>query len=423
MMRRRGNRSRRLVAVIIIVLVALLVAGAVFWWFNIRGDSKNDAASQPVSKSEASPANNPPAAQPAQDAHKDRIRILAAGDFIAHDSINAQAKQSDGSYNYMPMMQDFAPLFAASDVRFCNEANLTGGAQFGISGYPKFNAPTEFARDTAKVGCNVVNTGTNHSFDRTQAAIDASVASWEGLPGVLAVAGQNRSQAEHDTVHYFTVKGVKFAFLAYTTYLNVGAPAQNNYGVNVYSNDFAASQIKTAKANGAQFILTSIRWGTEYSPDVNSSQKQVAQFLSDQGVDVIIGHGSHVLQPVQEITGTGGNKTMVWYSIGNFLNTQLPPETLFNGVGVIDVDATTRKITAQSFLPLYVHYEWSAADAAAENLLARKNIRMYLLEEATQSQIDTQQLKTTVDAQKTRIQNTLNTYLKIPLITKSDYLK
>jgi poly-gamma-glutamate synthesis protein (capsule biosynthesis protein) len=175
-----------------------------------------------------------------------------------------------------------------------------------------------------KVGCNVVNVGTNHSFDRNQAAIEASMDAWSGLPNMLAVAGHNKTQAEHDAVQYFTVKGVSFAFLAYTTYLNIDAPAQNNYGVNVYSDAYAAAQIKAAKAHGAQFILTSVRWGTEYSSSVNPEQKRIAQYLADQGVDLILGHGSHVLQPVQQLTGSGGNKMTVWYSVGNFLNNQLP---------------------------------------------------------------------------------------------------
>src|SRR5579884_4187118 len=117
-----------------------------------------------------------------------RIRLLAAGDFLAHDSINAQAKQSDGSYNYLPMMSSFSQIFHGADIRFCNDGNLNGGPAYGISGYPKFNSPTEFVRDMSRLGCNLVNTGTNHSFDRNQQAIDASVQAWAAQPNLLAVA-------------------------------------------------------------------------------------------------------------------------------------------------------------------------------------------------------------------------------------------
>jgi len=404
---KRGHKKLLIVSAIVL----LLIAGGTALMFKQK----------PADKTASNTSKSSKTAQ-TTDKHANRIRVLMAGDFIAHDSINSQAKQPDGSFDYMPMIKDFTPIFAAADIRFCHDANLNGGAAFTLGGYPKFNSPTEFARDMGKVGCNIIATGSNHSFDRNQAAIDASIEAWKQSPNTLAVVGQNHDQAQHDTVNYFTIKGVKFAFLAYTTYLNLDAPAQNDYGVNVYSNDYAAKQIQTAKDNGAKIIITSIRWGTEYSGDVSASQKTTAQFLADQGVDLIIGHGSHVLEPVAQLSGAGGKKSLVWYSIGNFLNTQEPPETLFNGLPVVDFDKSTLQITNMQFLPIYQHYEWTAAQAKADDIASRTNIHMYLLEQATQAMIDAQQLHTTIAAQKDRISSTLNADgLKIPLITSKQY--
>jgi len=355
------------------------------------------------------------------DAHANRIRLIATGDFIAHDSVNSAAKQADGSYNYLPMMSDFLPVFKQADIRFCNDPILNGGSQFGIAGYPKFNSPTEFVTDMGRLGCNLVNTASNHSFDKTQAAITASVDAWANVPKTLAVAGENRSQAEHDAVHYFTVKGVKFAFVAYTTYSNNDAPAQNNYGVNIFSQSFASSQIKQAKAAGAQVIIASMRWGTEYSTIVNAEQKADAQFLANQGVNLILGHGSHELQTVQQLQGSAGNVTTVWYSLGNFINTQEPPETLFNGLAVLDFDVQSKQLTSMSYLPIYMHYEWTPAQKAADAIASRHSLHLYLLQNTTQQMINAQQLPTTVVAQTARITATLNSNLKIPLITSQQY--
>jgi len=110
-------------------------------------------------------------------------------------------------------------------------------------------------------------------------AISASVAAWDKVPHMLAVAGQNRSKSEHDAVHIFTIKGVKIAFLAYTAYINNDAPAQNDYGVNIFTKEFASSQIAQAKQQGAQVIIASMRWGTEYSTSVDAEQKALDQLL------------------------------------------------------------------------------------------------------------------------------------------------
>lgn len=306
------------------------------------------------------------------------------------------------------MVADFGDVFKKTDVRFCNDPILNGGKSLGITGYPKFNSPTEFVTDMGKLGCNLVNTASNHSFDFTQTNISNSVDAWSKVPDMYAVAGENRSQQEHDTVHYFSVKGVKFAFLAYTAYINNDSPVQNPYGVNVFTQDFASQQIATAKQNGAQFIIASMRWGTEYSTSVNAEQRADAQFLADQGVNLVLGHGSHELQTVGQLTGSGGNKTLVWYSLGNFLNTQEPPETLFNGIAGLTIDSKTLAIKDVKYSPIYMHYEWTPAQAAADDTNSRHSLHLYPMEKATQAMLDSQQLKTTVDAQKQRIQATLN---------------
>ncbi len=314
----------------------------------------------------------------------DVISLVATGDWIAHDTINAQAKKSDGSYDYTPMIADIKPYFTKSDVRFCNDPILNGGKALGITGYPKFNSPTAFVTDMGQFGCNLVNTASNHSFDFTQANITASVTAWQQVPNMLAVAGENSSPVEHDAVRYFTVKGVKMAFLAYTTYINTDAPVQNDYGVNVFTTNFAGQQIAAAKAAGAKVIIASMRWGTEFSTNVTVEQQKDAQWLTDQGVQLVLGHGSHELQPVQQLTGVNGGKTIVWYSLGNFLNTQIPAETLFNGMAYMTIDPKTYNVSASGYLPVYVNYTWSAADAAAQNTNARSKVQMYLVERTTQ---------------------------------------
>ena len=373
----------------------------------------------------SSQVNTPAIAKPAKIIHdkpvvanSTPISIVATGDWIAHDTINAQAKKTDGSYDYIPMVTEMRPYLAKSDIRFCNDPILNGGKALGITGYPKFNSPTDFVTDMGKFGCNLVNTASNHSFDFTQANITASVEAWKSVPNMLAVAGENSSQTEHDAVHYFSVKGVKFAFVAYTTYINKESPIQNDYGVNVFTTSFASGQIATAKAAGAKVIVASMRWGTEYSTTVTAEQQKDAQWLADQGVQIVLGHGSHELQPVQQLTGSAGGKTVVWYSLGNFLNTQIPPETLFNGLAYMTIDPKTYQPSIVGYLPLYVNYNWTAAQATAQDTNARTNVHMYLLEKTSQQLINNQQLQTTVAAQQARMTSTLNTYgAPIPLLT------
>lgn len=346
-----------------------------------------------------------------------RIRFIATGDTIAHDALNAQAKKSDGSYDYYQFMKPLQKYFDAADVRFCNQAVPGGGPAFGISGYPVFNSPLEVAHDLNKLGCNVVNTGTNHTFDKGQKVIDAELEDWDKQPNMLAVAGANRNADEQAKIRYFTVKGVRFAFLSYSTYSN-SVPA-NSYGLNMYNSDTAQQQVTTARAN-ADIVLVSMRWGTEYSPAINANQTEISQKLADWGADVVLGHGPHVLEPVKQLTGKDGRKTLVWYSLGNFLNAQIETEALVSGIAIMDIDTKTKTIEAPKYLPIYMHYDWTAQQKANEDLLKRRAFTMIPLDAAAPL-LARSQNNTTVDAQTKRVSDLLNSYTKVELVTSKNY--
>jgi len=358
------------------------------------------------------PDNAIKSTDPVTNSKSDNIRIIATGDFIPHDSINQEAKKSNGGYDYSRMMSNMAPIFAKADVRFCNQATPVGGAQYGISGYPIFNAPFEFTRDMAGLGCNLINIGTNHSNDKGQPVIDAQRSEWDKQPNILAVAGANRSASEQQKISYFTVKGVKFSFLSYVTYSNT--KNMTSYGVNMFNQITAKAQLAEARKN-SDIIIVSMRWGTEYSSGINAEQASDSQFLADNGADLVLGHGPHSLEPVKKLTGQNGRSTYVWYSLGNFLNAQLEVESLFSGLAVIDIDTSTKLISSVSYLPIYMHYEWSASEAAAQTLLARHDHKLYLLENTNDALLVSQQLKTTVAEQKARITKLLNQYIQLPI--------
>ena len=351
-----------------------------------------------------------------QRVEKTTIRLTATGDMIPHDALNLRAEKADGSYDYFQFMDNMKPIFDKAEINFCNQATLAAGEDFGITGYPVFNAPTQFAKDMRQVGCNIINTGTNHTNDLSQDAISASRAVWDDLD-VLAIAGTNRSADEQQKISYFEVDGVKFAFLSYTDYSN--KPGETNYGLNKYSDEFAGKQIKQAKQQ-ADIVIVSMRWGTEYSSAVNARQDTISQKLADFGADVIFGHGPHVLEPVKKLTGTNGNTTFTWYSLGNFLNAQLEPETLFNGFAVMNIDKQTKKLSIVGYLPVYMHYEWTAEEKAREDLLVRKNFEMFTFDQAKEP-LSRSQLDTSLEQQRSRIADTLNTYTKVPLLNVEQY--
>lgn len=410
--RKKSGSKKKVILLVTIIFVLLAGGAAAGYWFYYKPRHKHPAKAVEAASTVAPQS-------PAQTKQGENIRLFAVGDSIAYTSINDAAKKTDGSYDYLPLMSAMKPIFDKADIRFCDEATPAGGIGLGISGSPVFNAPLEFSKGLEAVGCNAIDLASPDTNDKGQPGIDTMLTSFDNQSNLLAVVGANRSADEQNTIRYFSVKGVKFAMLAYTTSSNKqgGTP----FGVNSYSDQLADAQIKEAKTK-ANVIIIGMHWGTDYAPNQNADQDRIAQHLADQNADIILGSGPHVVEPVKVLNGQNGHQSIVWFSLGNFLNSQVPVETLVGGMAVMDINSATQELTNPRLMPVYMHYEWTAVQKqsqSAADLAARHNFQLLPLDQATDL-LPKSQNNTTIQAQQDRIKAIVNKYFNIPLITSTD---
>lgn len=369
---REGTSGRKRWLIISAVAAAVLILGTVAALWMLRGQDKKQTAT----------ANKPETPAVTIPEKTDKVIHLAMmGDMLAHDSVNAQAKTASG-YDYTPYFTKIKPLYKDADVVFCNPETPVAGDTYGVTGYPSFNAPSAFARDLVQgAGCNVINLASNHQADKGQAGIDASLAVWKDQKP-YAYSGMNSSATEQNTVSYFTVNEVKVAFLAFMDFSNSTLP--NGYSVNSYHNTVLVQKLMAGARQNAQIVLVSAHWGTEDSNSVNADQQATAQMFADSGATIVIGTGPHVEQAVTTLTASDGRSVPVWYSVGNMLSSQLGINGLTSGVALADIDMSSGKPAVKNlaFAPTFMSYEWSAADKAAGNLLARHNLKLQPLSDA-----------------------------------------
>lgn len=310
------------------------------------------------------------------------LSFAAMGDMLAHDSVVNQARTSEG-YDFTPYFSNIKSLYQGSDVTFCNPETPAAGSKYGISGYPTFNAPMEFSRDLSKSGCNLINFATNHIADKGQSAINDTLTYWQELEP-LAIAGANQSLEEQQAVRYFEKNGLKVAFVAFADFSN--SPAPNSYSLNYYHDQTLVSNLLTEARQQADVVIVSAHWGVEDDHTVSQDQQRTAQMLADLGADVIIGTGPHVLQKVSKLVRADGGETLVWYSIGNMLSSQLKVDELTGGIAKFRItkEADGLQISDIGFSSTFMSYEWSEADRLADNLLARRNLKLSPLKDAHQ---------------------------------------
>lgn len=324
--------KRRSVKVIVLILtVVLIIAMGLIWILIINNtSSKNktkDTNKKKVIKKE----------------HRKEYKasLIMVGDALIHSNIYLDAKNEDGSYDFKPMLEYTKPIIEQYDLKYYNQETILGGKDLGLSSYPRFNSPTEVGDAFIDSGFNLVSLATNHTMDKGEEGVLRSLNYWNSKENIVK-AGQYSSFDDRGQERIYDINGIKYAFFSYTTWTNgLETPTGKEYLNNVYSNEKAQEDIEKVKGR-VDVILVAMHWGTEYSLGVDEKQTEIANYLSSLGVDIIIGSHPHVVEPVERI-----GKTLVIYSLGNYISDQIGIERLTGLMLGVDITKIEENDTAE----------------------------------------------------------------------------
>lgn len=265
---------------------------------------------------------------PQPTVREEKVSLIAFGDNLIHETIYKAARTGE-NYDFSPMLIEIKPYLKEFDLKFINQETILGGKEIGLSTYPAFNSPQELGDALVDAGFNLISLANNHTLDRGEKAIINSINYWESKNVIHSGSVLSSKDSQ---VSLFTINNIRFAFVAYTYGTNgIPHPQGKTHLANVYSNAKAEADLKEYKEE-ADVIIVSMHWGEEYQNYPNQEQKDQARFLASLGVDIIIGHHPHVIQPL-EMLENDGHKTLVIYSLGNFLSDQVGIDRLI-GMGV-----------------------------------------------------------------------------------------
>ena len=241
------------------------------------------------------------------------IKMSAVGDILCSNEMLEDA------YNESTKTYDFSHMF--NNVSgFINEADIVMGTmETGIieGEYNEKNAPMEFARAVKNSGVNLVTISHNHSLDN---GVNGLKETRENLEKIgFDVVGDKIEDA--NAVCIKEVKNTKIAFLTYTCFMDEDAGKEELNCVNMYSEEQVKSDIEYAKENEAEYICVMIHWGDAISSTVSEEQKSIADFLVENGVNLILGAHPSVVQPMEVRQNKDGENVFIAYSIGTYVST------------------------------------------------------------------------------------------------------
>jgi len=245
------------------------------------------------------------------------VTLLFAGDAMQHQNQLDNAYRN-GTYDYSSYFPCLAEIVSCADVAIVNLETTLGGKPY--RGYPMFCSPDEYAVALKDVGFNVFLTANNHILDRFSKGLHRTLDVLDSLEIKHTGAFRNWEEREKTYPLMIEKNGIRMAFLNYTYGTNGIEPAFPNV-VNYINRYQIRQDIAQAKYLKADIIIANIHWGAEYQMKQNREQEKTAQFLMEEGVDIVMGSHPHVVQPAQVFTDSVGNiSNIVVYSLGNFVS-------------------------------------------------------------------------------------------------------
>lgn len=271
----------------------------------------------------------------------EKITFLAAGDNVIHPCIYIDAKNRATSetraYNFKPMYSDVADFIASFDLAFINQETLMCGEGYPLSGYPNFNSPQDLGRDLRDIGFDIINIANNHTLDKGSSGYAATLDFYnsEEMSDITMIGGYKSSE-DYDNIRTVKKGDITIAFLSYAQHTNGHALPASSELVMPYINDADIIRQAAIAEEIADITVCSVHWGEEntYTPD--AEQRRVARLLSENGVDVILGHHPHVLQKIEIIETEKGN-TLCIYSLGNLLSAMQYWQNMVGGFFTFDI--------------------------------------------------------------------------------------
>lgn len=265
----------------------------------------------------------------------DKARIMMVGDLMAGYR-QQKAVFSGSDYDFNPNFDSVRELLTSSDLTIGNletmvspSVPLTHDAQY-VDTRVHLNAPESYLSAVKLGGIDCVVGANNHAYDA-------------GTRGVLETLDlENKYQLIHTGMYaskvdqryvLFDIGGIKIGLVSYLDGARQLMKKANFTKVGretlfpTFNEESVRKDVEEARSSGAEFILAYCHWGKEFTPEINSRQRNFASMVVEAGVDYILGSHSHCLQPYEILQSSSGKRVPCLWSAGNFSSdiNQKPP--------------------------------------------------------------------------------------------------
>jgi poly-gamma-glutamate synthesis protein (capsule biosynthesis protein) len=242
-------------------------------------------------------------------AQAETVRLVFAGDLMLDDGPGRTIAAGGDP------LAPFAAILQDADYRVGNLECPIAGPQTGKALENKiytFRAdPKVVSRLQGRF--DAVAVANNHSGDYGRDAFMETLSHLD--EGGIAHFGGGHDLNEAHQPLWIERKGLRIALLGYNEFKPRLFEAGANWPGVAWSEDsYVVSDIRAARAAGADIVIPFMHWGWENEPHPTLRQRQLARLMIDAGADAVVGGHPHVTQGADIYKG----KPIIW-SLGNFV--------------------------------------------------------------------------------------------------------
>jgi hypothetical protein len=216
-------------------------------------------------------------------------------------------------------------LIHGADLAIANFENpAPDNFRYHTSG-TRFSADPRLIRGLATAGIDWVGLANNHIRDAGGPGLLQTIRNLRRYGIASSGAGKNIAAARKPAI--LKAGGVKVALLAYDTIAAYYTAGPTTPGSARLSAKAVKTDVKAARAAGANVVIVFPHWGTEYDATPFPGQQALARAAVDAGADLVIGNHAHWAGAMEVYRGKP-----IWYALGNFVFDQTWSELTMEGI-------------------------------------------------------------------------------------------
>ncbi len=303
---------------------------------------------------------------------KKELRISAVGDISMgdHPVCAGHGMRSAFERKKDDILKQVKPDLEAGDIAFGNLETVASNVGLKPHWLPSYEmrgdpASLEYLKNA---GIGLLGVANNHAMQHGVAAFEDSLGHLQrcgfGVMGVDQESGRSEPYVFHKD-------GVAHTFFALSM-----RPEKWHDGAVPYSlradhakesHEKILAEVADLKKNCEGFLVCSIHWGLEVLDYPGPEEIRLGRALIDAGVDVVVGHHSHLLWPIERY-----KHGLIFYSLGNFVFDMWTSDTKLSVIA--DIRLREGEAADYSLIPVVIREDFTLAHAdatASGEILAR----------------------------------------------------